>query len=122
MRRAWNSTLAGLALAAAAAGCGTGGSGGKAGAAPPLSPPAITSVTPTAGAPGTAVEIRGTSFEVDPAQDLVFFGDTQAKVTSSDSGRIACLVPPGADPGATTIGVTTRAGTGASAAGAFTVG
>lgn len=64
---------------------------------PPSSPPpAISSFSPTSGLIGTVVTINGTNFSANPANNVVYFGDTRATVSSSNSSQIVCTVPVGA--------------------------
>lgn len=58
--------------------------------------PAITSFAPTSGTVGTAVIITGTNFNTIPANNVVFFGATQATVTASSATSLTVIVPAGA--------------------------
>ncbi len=58
--------------------------------------PSITSFTPTSGPVGTSVTITGTNFDVTPAHNIVFFGATQAIVTSAATTSLTVTVPVGA--------------------------
>jgi hypothetical protein len=58
--------------------------------------PLITSFTPESGATGTTVTITGNNFNTTPVDNIVFFGATQATVTSSSSTSLTVNVPPGA--------------------------
>lgn len=58
--------------------------------------PTITSFTPMSGEIGTIVTITGTNFNSISANNIVFFGATQANVTSSTITQIEVVVPIGA--------------------------
>jgi len=59
-------------------------------------PPVITALSPTAAAPGTAIEIRGRNFLVD---DRVLVGDRVADVLSRQPHRLEVVVPEGTSDG-----------------------
>jgi hypothetical protein len=63
---------------------------------PSLSPPTITSLSPSSGIVGTAVTITGTNFDPLSANNVVYFGATRATVTSASATQITCTVPAGA--------------------------
>jgi hypothetical protein len=56
----------------------------------------ITSFTPTAGAVGTEVTIRGANFETTPNANVVFFGATKATATAAAATELKVVVPAGA--------------------------
>ncbi len=56
----------------------------------------ITSFSPALGAIGTTVTISGTNFSSIPADNIVYFGATQATVTSSTATQLSVIVPIGA--------------------------
>ena len=58
--------------------------------------PAISSVSPLSGMPGSTVTITGTGFNTTPANDVVYFGATRAVVTSASSTSLSVTVPSGA--------------------------
>ncbi len=62
----------------------------------PVYPPSITSFSPASGPVGTTVTITGTNFSTTQANNVVFFGATQATVTSATSTQLVVTVPPGA--------------------------
>lgn len=59
-------------------------------------PPTITSFTPASGAIGTTVTITGTNFSTTPANNIVYFGATQANVTAATLTQLTVTVPIGA--------------------------
>ena len=61
-----------------------------------LAQPTITSFEPASGPVGTSVTITGTGFNVNPAENEVFFGATQAVVSEASSSSLTALVPFGA--------------------------
>ncbi len=61
-----------------------------------VSPPTITSFSPTSGAIGTTVTITGTNFNTTAANNVVFFGATKATVTSATTTSLIVTVPVGA--------------------------
>lgn len=61
-----------------------------------FSPPTITSFTPASGAVGTTVVITGTNFSTTLANNIVYFGATQATVTAATSTQLTVTVPTGA--------------------------
>ncbi len=72
-----------------------------------VSPPTITSFTPTTGPIGTSVVITGTNFGTIPAENSVaFFNNRPATVTASDATSITTSVPAGTTTGK--ISVTTN--------------
>ncbi len=58
-------------------------------------PPTITYFTPASGAIGSSVTITGTNFNTTVAQNIVFFGATQAMVTEATSTSLTVTVPVG---------------------------
>ncbi|HEX3383867.1 MAG TPA: FG-GAP-like repeat-containing protein [Mucilaginibacter sp.] len=59
-------------------------------------PPIITSFSPSSGLIGTSVTITGLNFASVAANDIVFFGATQAKVTAASATSLTVTVPAGA--------------------------
>src|SRR5207244_2260470 len=80
-----------------------------------LSPPTITSLSPTSGVVGASVTITGTAFT---GATVVKFNGTNATFTVNSATQITATVPTGATTG--TISVTTPGGT-ATSASSFTV-
>ena len=81
--------------------------------------PRITSLSPTSGTVGTAVEIIGTGFGATPVGNTVRFNGTAATTpTSWSATRIVATVPSGAATGPVTVTVGSVASNGVS----FTVG
>lgn len=73
----------------------------------------ITGLDPASGEPGSVIEIQGSGFELDPAQNTVtFFGNAPASVIEASATRLKVKVPPTAQTGA--ISLTTPKGTVAS--------
>jgi len=58
--------------------------------------PTISSFAPSHGPAGTAVTITGTNFSAAPSGNIVFFGATQASVTSASPTMLSVQVPVGA--------------------------
>jgi uncharacterized protein YjdB len=58
--------------------------------------PAISSVSPGAGNPGSSVTISGTNFNTTPANNIVFFGATKSTVTASSATSLTADIPVGA--------------------------
>ncbi len=58
--------------------------------------PSITSFSPASGVIGSTVIITGTGFSNSAAQNIVFFGATQAVVTAASSTSLTVTVPLGA--------------------------
>lgn len=58
--------------------------------------PAITSVTPSFGQPGSVVQILGVNFDTAPAQNTVYFGPTRAEVVAASPSALTVHVPWGA--------------------------
>lgn len=58
--------------------------------------PTITTFSPASGAIGSSVTINGTGFNATAAQNIVFFGATQATVTSASPTSLTVTVPVGA--------------------------
>jgi len=61
-----------------------------------IPPPTITSFSPTSGPVGTSVTITGTNFDATPANNIVFFGATQATVNAATTTNLNVTVPVGA--------------------------
>ena len=80
--------------------------------------PAIYSFSPTSGAVGASVTIRGSNFSTTAASNTVKFNGTQATVTAATATSITTTVPTGATTG--TLTVTTAGGT-ATSTGSFSV-
>jgi large repetitive protein len=70
-----------------------------------LSPPTITSFTPTSGPIGITVTINGTNFDTTPANNTVTFNGTTAVVTASTATSITTTVPAGATTGKISVTV-----------------
>ncbi len=58
--------------------------------------PTITSFTPTSGPVGTTVTITGTNFGATLSENIVFFGATEARVSTATATTLTVTVPPGA--------------------------
>jgi trimeric autotransporter adhesin len=58
--------------------------------------PTITSVTPLLGYPASSVSIVGTNFNATTTNNIVYFGATQATVTSATTTTLNVTVPTGA--------------------------
>ena len=58
--------------------------------------PTITSFTPTTGVLGTTLTITGTNFNTTSANNVVYFGATQAAVTAATATSLTVTVPAGA--------------------------
>lgn len=58
--------------------------------------PTITSFSPSSAKPGDAVTITGTNFNTTAANNIVFFGATQATVTAATATSLTVTVPSGA--------------------------
>jgi trimeric autotransporter adhesin len=58
--------------------------------------PTVTSVSPSAGYPASSVTIAGTNFNTVPANNIVYFGATQATVTAASTTSLTVTVPAGA--------------------------
>jgi len=61
----------------------------------PKIPPVISSFSPLSGVVGTTVTITGTSFNTNPANNIVFFGATQANVSAATATSLTVTVPIG---------------------------
>ncbi len=59
-------------------------------------PPTITSFTPEKAKPGDEVTITGSNFNTTTTNNIVFFGATQATVTSATATSLTVTVPTGA--------------------------
>jgi gliding motility-associated-like protein len=64
-------------------------------AAPPALP-TVSSFSPTSGPVGTTVTITGTNFSSTPANNIVYFGATQATVSAATATQLTVTVPVGA--------------------------
>lgn len=58
--------------------------------------PTLTGFNPISGSVGTSVTITGTNFSTTPANNIVFFGATQATVTAATTPQLTVTVPAGA--------------------------
>lgn len=81
--------------------------------APGLQTPHISGFTPTSGASGIYVTLRGANFSPVLAENVVKVGGLDAEVTSAQPTQLVAIVPPGAKSGP--VSVTTPAGTDTSA-------
>jgi hypothetical protein len=79
-------------------------------------PPAITSLSSTSGNPGSSLTITGQNFNTNPANNIVYFGDTKANVTSASGTSLNVTVPFGATFGPISANNTATARTGYSPA------
>ncbi|TKC00339.1 FG-GAP-like repeat-containing protein [Pedobacter cryophilus] len=61
-----------------------------------IGPPIIASFSPTSAKPGDAVTLTGTGFNTTVANNIVFFGATQATVTPATATSVTVTVPSGA--------------------------
>lgn len=61
-----------------------------------LTPPVITSFTPASGPTGTLVTIVGVGFDPLPANNIVYFGASQATVLTATATELTVTVPAGA--------------------------
>jgi hypothetical protein len=67
------------------------------------SPPAITSITPSAAIAGTSITIAGSNFNLTPAQNAVYFGGVKASVTNATATQLTVTVPNGASYGSINV-------------------
>ena len=58
--------------------------------------PIINNFTPNTGLIGSTVTITGANFDVNPANNVVYFGATKAVVTQASFGQLKVTVPVGA--------------------------
>lgn len=65
--------------------------------------PTIATISPLIGTPGTSVQITGTNFETNPADNRVVFNAALADVTSSDGTTLITSVPTAGTSGQITI-------------------
>ncbi|WP_304065242.1 FG-GAP-like repeat-containing protein [Pedobacter glucosidilyticus] len=73
-----------------------------------IAPPTIVSFSPASAKPGDVVTITGTNFNTTPANNIVFFGATQATVNAATTTSLTVTVPVGATYGPiTTLNSTT---------------
>jgi len=75
-------------------------------------PPQITSVSPLAGTPGTAVTIAGTEFGANVENLDVRFNGVEASITAVSNTRVTAVVPYGAATGPITVSVLGQTATG----------
>ncbi len=61
-----------------------------------LAPPTVTAVSPIVGFPSSSVTITGTNFSATNTNNIVFFGATQASVTTANATSLTVNVPLGA--------------------------
>lgn len=78
---------------------------------PPLGP-TISSIDPTQGHAGTRVIIQGARFATQPADNLVSFNGTPARVLSATDTEISAIVETGTDSGPVTVEVAGDTATG----------
>ncbi len=57
--------------------------------------PTITNFAPVSGPIGTSVQLTGTNFSTTPANNIVYFGATQATVAASTTTELTVTVPTG---------------------------
>ncbi|WP_448702315.1 FG-GAP-like repeat-containing protein [Mucilaginibacter sp. AW1-3] len=62
----------------------------------PVNPPVITNISPLAAGTGTLVTITGKNFSKSNANNVIYFGATQAVVSSSSLTQVTATVPAGA--------------------------
>lgn len=62
-----------------------------------VSAPTITSFSPSSGTLGTLVTINGTNFSANAADNIVYFGASQATVSSATPTQLVVIVPNGAN-------------------------
>ena len=74
--------------------------------------PTISSVSPIISAPGSAITINGTNFNTSPANNIVYFGATQATVNTASATSLSVTVPFGATYAPVTVNNTATALTG----------
>ncbi|MBC7552577.1 MAG: IPT/TIG domain-containing protein, partial [Taibaiella sp.] len=63
---------------------------------PAFDAPTVTSVSPNVANPGTTITITGTNFNTTAANNIVYFGATQATVSSASSTSLTVTSPVGA--------------------------
>ena len=66
-------------------------------------PPTITAFTPLSADVGSTINITGTNFNTTPANNVVFFGATQAIVSDATATNLNVVVPAGATYGPITV-------------------
>lgn len=66
------------------------------GACQVMAQPTVSSISPSAGYPGSTVQITGTGFNSTPGNDIVYFGATRAVVNSASTTSLSVTVPVGA--------------------------
>jgi hypothetical protein len=76
--------------------------------APSGSPPAITSINPSSGEPGSQITITGSGFNQVANQNIVLIGNRQAIVISATPSQLVIEIPTGLPTGAYTITVSTN--------------
>ncbi len=69
----------------------------------PAPEPTITSFSPTSGAPGASVVIKGTNFKASGS--IVTFNGTTASITASSTTEITAIVPAAATTGKISVDV-----------------
>jgi hypothetical protein len=62
----------------------------------PKDPPTIASFSPTSGAPGTKVTIKGTNFSVQTYENTVMLGNVPVTVMASSPTQLKVVIPKGA--------------------------
>ena len=67
--------------------------------------PTVASAQPVTAEPGQSITLVGDRFAVDAAQNVVRFGDAEAKVTSGSETTLTAVVPDAAVPGESAITV-----------------
>jgi hypothetical protein len=70
--------------------------------------PSITEIDPSTAPAGAEVVIHGNNFETDPLQNIVLFGNRQAKVVSALTTTLTVIVPPDLPPGSVQVTVDAR--------------
>jgi len=68
-----------------------------------LPAPIIDSFTPASGPAGTPVTINGTNFNTTPSDNMVYFGEIQASVTSASATQLTVTTPNGVKIGPLTV-------------------
>lgn len=71
----------------------------------PKDPPTIKSFSPTTGAPGTRVTIKGTNFSVQTYENTVMLGNLPVTVMSASPTQLKVVIPKGAVSGKFTVKV-----------------
>jgi uncharacterized protein (TIGR03437 family) len=73
--------------------------------------PQLTNLNPTSGLPGIQVTLNGSGFDPTAANNIVLFGNRQARVVSATAAQLAVIVPPDLAFGAAAVTVTANAQT-----------